>query len=152
MQITDPAPTADQVWNWHDNVDGGNALYLDKHSAALNFPAQVQGCQGFKGAVELLKAHLGQPNLNVLVPAYTSDQLERDTIRAWNGFGKHSQFGLWQHEYELAYENGYLKIGEINNGQAYAVWVEVPESQRRQDKGDPAFVRHVMSKTPECTG
>ncbi|WP_118181429.1 hypothetical protein [Paraburkholderia phosphatilytica] len=57
-QMTSPAPTYEQVWNWKENVKAGAKLFQDKQAAAK----------------KLLKAH-----------PYTSDQLSMETYGLWNG-------------------------------------------------------------------
>lgn len=72
-QLTFPAPTFEQVWNWKLNVDGGLKLFGQKHAAAV--------------------AYLSQTNR-----AYTADQLKRETVCRWNGGAYHewdSKAGRW---------------------------------------------------------
>jgi hypothetical protein len=59
-QMTNPAPTYEQVWCWKENIKGGANLYKSKQSSA--------------------KAHLGQSGRS-----YTSDQLKNETWARWNG-------------------------------------------------------------------
>ena len=59
-QMTNPAPTYEQAWNWKDNVKGGAALYQQKQASA--------------------KTYLSQQNRT-----YTSDQLRLETWSRWNG-------------------------------------------------------------------
>lgn len=37
-QLTSPAPTDDQVWNWKENIKGGWALYKQKEAVAKAYP------------------------------------------------------------------------------------------------------------------
>ncbi len=39
-QLTMPAPTHDQVWNWQRNVDGGLKLFAQKRAAAIAYLSQ----------------------------------------------------------------------------------------------------------------
>jgi hypothetical protein len=41
-QLTYPAPTAAQIWNWKANVDAGLELYKQKERHARNYPARVR--------------------------------------------------------------------------------------------------------------
>jgi hypothetical protein len=71
-QLTNPAPTFEQVWNWKKNVDAGIKLFKQKRSAAIQF--------------------LSQSNRT-----YTQDQLKRETISRWNGGAYHEWNGsAWQ--------------------------------------------------------
>ena len=67
-QLTTPAPTAAQVWNWKRNVDGGLALFAVKRAAALTY--------------------LTQSNRT-----YTADQLAREAVCRWNGGSYHTWDG-----------------------------------------------------------
>jgi hypothetical protein len=59
-QLTIPAPTFEQCWNWKRNIDAGLALYAAKRQAAARYLSQ--------------KARV-----------FTSDQLTRETVARWNG-------------------------------------------------------------------
>jgi hypothetical protein len=72
-QLTTPAPTFDQVWNWKLNVDGGLKLFEQKRSIAI--------------------AYLSQDNR-----AYTNDQLKYEAVCRWNGGSYHkwdAKAGQW---------------------------------------------------------
>jgi hypothetical protein len=66
-QLTSPAPSYEQVWNWKLNVDGGIALFQAKISAA--------------------KAYLSQNG------TYTPDQLQYEAVCRWNGGSYHTWDG-----------------------------------------------------------
>lgn len=59
-QITTPAPTYEQVWNWKKNIDAGSSLYKEKRDTA--------------------KRYLGRNERT-----YTEDELEHETFSLWNG-------------------------------------------------------------------
>ena len=59
-QMTHPAPTFEQAWNWRENVRAGVALYQQKQALA--------------------KAHLSQQGRT-----YTVEQLRLETWTRWNG-------------------------------------------------------------------
>jgi hypothetical protein len=63
-QLTTPAPTFEQVWNWKLNVDGALSLFAQKRLAAI--------------------AYLSQGNRS-----YTNDQLKYETVCRWNGGAYH---------------------------------------------------------------
>ncbi len=50
-QITRPAPTADQVWNWKENIRAGWALYKEKERNARAYPAAVRRSDEFRHLV-----------------------------------------------------------------------------------------------------
>src|SRR5688572_25681053 len=43
FQITVPAPTHDQVWNWRSNVAAGRTRLEQGRRAARNYPRQIRG-------------------------------------------------------------------------------------------------------------
>jgi hypothetical protein len=59
-QLTNPAPTYEQAWNWKLNVDGGLALFAQKRAAA--------------------KTYLSQSGRT-----FTPEQLKFETVCRWNG-------------------------------------------------------------------
>jgi hypothetical protein len=63
-QLTTPAPTFDQVWNWRLNVDGGLKLFGQKRTAAVGYLSQG-----------------GR--------TYTDDQLKYEAVCRWNGGSYH---------------------------------------------------------------
>jgi hypothetical protein len=63
-QLTSPAPTFDQVWNWKLNVDGGLTLFGQKRTAAISYLTQSSR-------------------------TYTADQLKYETVCRWNGGSYH---------------------------------------------------------------
>jgi hypothetical protein len=64
-QLTSPAPTFDQVWNWKKNVDGGLTLFASKRTTAISYLSQS-----------------GR--------TYTDDQLKHETVSLWNGGNYHT--------------------------------------------------------------
>lgn len=72
-QLTTPAPSFEQVWNWKTNVDGGLALFAQKRGAAI--------------------AYLSQSGRT-----YTSDQVTYESVCRWNGGAYHvwdAKAGAW---------------------------------------------------------
>ncbi len=64
-QLTNPAPTYEQVWNWKLNIDAGLLLFGQKRAAAVKYLSQ----QG---------------------RTYTDVQLEYETVSRWNGGSYHT--------------------------------------------------------------
>jgi len=72
-QLTTPAPTFEQAWNWKANVDGGLKLFAQKRASAV--------------------AYLGQGGRS-----YTSDQVRYEAVCRWNGGSYHewdAKAGKW---------------------------------------------------------
>lgn len=63
-QMTHPAPSYEQVWNWKANILAGSSIYKDKVRAA--------------------KKYLGQAGRT-----YTDDQLRHEVFSRWNGGAYH---------------------------------------------------------------
>ncbi|HDC2125851.1 TPA: hypothetical protein O7X39_004510 [Salmonella enterica] len=59
-QMTNPAPTYTQIWNWKENILGGASLYRQKRSEAENY-------------------------LSTDNRSYTEEQLQHETFSRWNG-------------------------------------------------------------------
>jgi hypothetical protein len=63
-QLTKPAPTFDQVWNWKSNIECGLSLFATKVTAATNYLSQS-----------------GR--------TFTPDQLKYESVCRWNGGSYH---------------------------------------------------------------
>lgn len=63
-QLTRPAPSFEQVWNWKSNIEGGLSLFAAKRTAATNYLSQS-----------------GR--------SYTQDQLKYESVCRWNGGSYH---------------------------------------------------------------
>ena len=63
-QLTSPAPSFEQVWNWESNVDGGLRLFATKRAAAITYLSQSSR-------------------------AYTEDQIKYEAVCRWNGGSYH---------------------------------------------------------------
>jgi len=173
-QVTDPAPTDDQVWSWKENVKAGWQLYQQKEKAARGYPAHVRNSVEFqtlvtaynnqrlaKSTAAASTAGGGQARtsneappkpLLIELPDYTPDQLQRDTIRGYNGYAG----GL--HEYRVKVdENGLLGVTEDATGtKGTAEWEVITAAERtayydkinlpKKKRGDPNYVEDVEAK------
>ncbi|MDA8456858.1 hypothetical protein M4R22_19025 [Acidovorax sp. GBBC 3334] len=139
-QITRPAPTGDQTWNWKENVRAGWALYKEKERIARAYPGIVRGGETFRRLVgDYNRARAAQrlPALQVALPDFTDEQLEQDAIRGFNGYAN----GL--HEFRVRTEGGRLFVALSPDGlQGLAEWERVPTADRGR-VGDPAYVEHI---------
>lgn len=143
-QITRPEPTADQVWNWKDNVRAGWVLYLEKERIARAYPVAVRGGSTFRAQVAAWNtqpSRRGLPAVTITLPDYTADQLELDTIRGFNGFAG----GL--HEFRVRLDARGLLVVTLDaagrNG--VAEWERVPVTDRGSS-GDPNYVNNVEAQ------
>ena len=143
-QLTNPAPSADQTWNWKDNVQGGWALYRQKENIARTYPTTVRNGPTFRALVAAWNAQpsrKGKPTIAVTIPEYTADQLELDTIRGFNGFAG----GL--HEFRVRVDTQGLLVVTLNAAgtTGAAEWERVPVSARGTS-GDPNYVNNVEAQ------
>jgi hypothetical protein len=139
-QITRPAPTADETWDWKANVRAGWRLYLEKERIARAYPAAVRQGASFRRLVDEFnrgRAASRLPPVPVILPDFTPDQLELDAIRGFNGFAN----GL--HEFRVRTLAGQLVVTLNAAGtQGTAEWERVPVNERG-NAGDPNYVNNV---------
>ncbi len=154
FQITNPAPTDAQVWNWKANVDAGRAKFNSARASATNFPNRMSRSVDLAAAINQLNQNRvaqGLVPLTVSVPAFTEEQILNDAIRGYNGYAGTDFFGFELHEYRIAVDSQGLPLVTITNattGAAEAVWERVPASARPANVGDPDYVNHVLSRNP----
>lgn len=164
-QLTSPAPTEDQIWSWKANLAGGIRLWNEKESIARGFPTKFRNSAEW---TKLVKAYNDQraataaaaprppgapppvtPAIPVTLPEYTADQLERETLRGFNGWGG----GL--HEYRVKKDkNGILVVTlDAQGTKGTAEWEEVSAKDRedhykaqkinKKNWGSTNYVEHV---------
>jgi hypothetical protein len=165
-QLTSPAPTDDQVWSWKENAAGGLRLYKEKQSIARSYPASVRKGTAFAALAKayndkriaskttVAPAAPGQPAapaapLEIELPGYADEQLERDTLRGFNGYAG----GL--HEYRVNVDkDGLLVVTEDAGGtKGKADWEQITAADRiahydsiqlaENRRGDPNYVDDV---------
>ncbi|MFP3518663.1 hypothetical protein SB766_21005 [Pseudomonas sp. SIMBA_077] len=93
-QMTNPAPTYEQVWNWKANIAAGSSIYKEKVQAAKKYLGQAQR-------------------------TYTDDQLRHETFSRWNGGAYHewdSAANLWVRKSNMLCDSQTGNIGwSMNN-------------------------------------
>lgn len=97
-QIT--PPSVDDVWNWKNNLKSGWQVYQTKEAMALHYVKHVRKSVLPKLLRDYndLRAKQKPPLPAVVhadIPDYTDEQLQRDTLRGYNGFA------LGLHEYRV---------------------------------------------------
>src|SRR5262249_45016128 len=163
LQLTNPRPTDDEVWNWQASVAKGVTVFTGKVKTAAAYPAAVAKSPAFQKLVASfnaarVKAH--QPAVTVTVPAFTSSglnappgqlgQLELDAIRGFNGYAGSDGFGHGLHEFRVARDKAGKLIVDVAPGGTTGTtrWEQVPASARPQGVGDPDYVNHVLGSSP----
>ena len=153
MQLTRPAPTAEQTWNWRANVAAGLRLFQQKMQAARAYPAQYRGSAAFQALVAAYNAERARnqrPPVQVSIPEFTAEQVELDALRGYNGWAA----GI--HEFRAARDAaGRLIVDLAPDGRTgTARWEQISGADRRAAAlaagvpenrlGDTDYVRHVM--------
>lgn len=119
-QLTTPAPTFEQCWNWKRNIDAGLALFAQKVRAATTYLSQ----QG---------------------RTYTPDQLQREAVSRWNGGAYHTWDGkAWVRNPDILCDTrtgnmGWDMTNPDNAGQTEAQLHKRDQADYRggRTKGDP---------------
>jgi len=145
-QITggDPAPTDDQYWNWQENIREGWRRYQQKERMARDYlsTGSSNGNNEFRNLVADWNRRT-RPRLQplpVVLPPYTAEMLERDTIRGYNGFSRQ------MHEYRPARgADGILDVTVASDGRRKAKWEPVPVTDR-SSAGEPDYVNRVLGQ------
>ena len=142
-QPTRPAPTANQTWNWKDNVRGGWKLFLEKEAFARAYPGKQRKGERFKGLVRAwnqARTAQGLPAIPVELPDYTAEQLELDTLRGFNGYANNL------HEYRIRMQGDQLWVTVSADGNtARAEWERIPAAERGA-VGDRNYVDNVLAR------
>lgn len=103
-QITYPRPTDDEIWSWKANLAGGMKIlnsklksarqHLEAYPQSAKFKRYVREyneARARKAAIPLPGALPGPvqppPDLQITLPAPTEEQIRREGIRAFNGYG-----------------------------------------------------------------
>ncbi len=161
FQITIPKPTDDEVWNWRSNVAGAIRLFNAHMEYCRGYPARVRNSHRFRQLVDEWRRHNKKDTgFQIHLPEFTTgdfdsnlQQLELDTIRAFNGFGGGSdgflsrREGGFQHEFQVALDgHGGLKVHnfEGDGPSAMAMWER--RNWRTRTSGDPDYVNDVQKQ------
>ena len=153
MQLTRPAPTHEQSWNWRANVRGGLALFEIKKQTARAYPAQYRTSSEFQGLVAAFNADRAAqklPPLPIAIPEFSAEQVELDALRGYNGWSGRI------HEFRAARDSAGKLIVDISpDGKTgSARWEQVSATTRRteclaagikeKDLGDVDYVQNIM--------
>ena len=152
-QITNPPPTDDQIWSWKENMRAGWELFRSKQSIARNYPAQVRASAKFAELVKEFNAQRaanGLGRLTIVLPDYTDEQLERDTLRAYNGYAGRL------HEYRVKVDGNGLLAVTVDGSIGTAQWEPITAAERTalydemglgpNSRGDVNYVDDVMKQ------
>jgi hypothetical protein len=153
MQLTRPAPTREQTWNWRENIRGGLDLFELKKHVARAYPAEYRKSAEFQDLVTKFNADRVAHKLTALqisIPDFTAEQVELDALRGYNGWSGRI------HEFRAACDaTGKLVVEVAADGKTgTARWEQVAADVRRaaclaagvpaNRLGDTDYVRHVV--------
>ena len=151
MQITNPAPTDDDHWDWRANISHGVQIFNSKRATASRYPAAVRGSAAFRELVQRFNAGRNPP-VHVVLPDFTPEQLELDMIRGYNGWAGRDAFGHVLHEFRVPLDaQGNLQVNVDADNRGLIVWEQVPAADRphgRGSWGDPNYVANVQAQIP----
>lgn len=154
-QITRPRPTDDEVWDWTANVEAGKRFWDSKEANSRAFVTSQRTGDHFQGLVNDFNHRRAQhhlPAIAVTLPDFTDDQIEKDTLRGYNGYA-----GGW-HEYRIATDaHGHLVVTIDPGGtKGAAEWHHNTAAERRahyqaigldtDNWGDPDYVEDVLKQ------
>ena len=151
MQITNPAPTDDDHWDWRANIVHGTQIFDSKRPTASQYPAAVRGSAAFGQLVQRFNAGRNPP-VNVVLPDFTPQQLELDMIRGYNGWAGRDAFGHALHEFRVPVDaQGNLQVNLDGGNRGVIAWEQVPAGDRPHGPGswgDPNYVANVQEQIP----
>lgn len=148
FQITNPAPTPEDHWDWRANLNHGLQILAQKRAVARAYPARVRTSAAFLALVQRFNVGRTPPAVIVL-PDFTLQQLELDTTRGYNGFAGNDAFGNVLHEFRVPVDaTGNLQVNVGPDNRGVIAWQQVPTADRPQNTGDPNYVNNVLSQRP----
>jgi hypothetical protein len=151
MQITNPAPTDDDHWDWRANITHGTQIFNSKRPTASQYPAAVRGSAAFRQLRD--RFNVGRnPPVNIVLPDFSPAQLELDMIRGYNGWAGRDAFGHVLHEFRVPLDaQGNLQVNVDTANRGVIVWEQVPAQDRPHGAGtwgDPNYVANVQAQIP----
>lgn len=168
-QLTNPPPGDDDIWNWRANARHLQDRFTAFRAHAASLHTRIMATRRFQGEVKALadwrKAE-GQAPVSASLPPLSSDQLDQEAARAYNGFGKRipSEYLSYTHEFEpmlapLTSRSRKDAAGHpllsppvpVVDANGAARWRQVPGAERISRSGghapgDPLYVEHVLAQ------
>jgi hypothetical protein len=154
FQITVPRPTDAQVWDWRQNVAAGRQRLEQGRATARAYRGQILRSHtwtNLTGQFNQGRRAANLPEVQIDIPVYTTDQVEDDAIRAFNGFGSNrDQFGFALREFRLRMDGAALHVTvDEATRRGMTEWERVPgTAAARGSSGDPNYVNNVHASSP----
>lgn len=89
-QLTNPAPSDGDIWNWRTNATSLKSRFQKNRTGADGFAKAIQNSARFTAEQTALNAWRkaeNQPAITLTVPALTADQRDAEALRRYNGLG-----------------------------------------------------------------
>jgi len=148
FQITNPAPTPEDHWDWLANINHGLQILAQKRTSARAYPARVRNSAAFQALVQSFNAGRN-PSAQITLPDFTAEQLDLDATRGYNGWAGKDAFGNVLHEFRVPMDAaGNLALNVGPDDPRVIAWEQVPGADRPQNTGDPNYVSLVLAQTP----
>lgn len=149
MQLTNPPPSDDEVWDWHKNIKQGVAVFEQKLETAINRldGRDIRDRNGrvirhIPGLFDQVQSEAAQVGANAA--PITGDMIVLEAIRGFNGYDNGA--GIIDEWQPVRDASGQLVI---HNG--LTSWEQVPAADRiigvpsNKIKGEPDYVNSVLS-------
>ena len=138
-QLTNPHPNDDEVWSWRANLAKGMRVLREKRDLAKAYLTSYQSSAQFQSYVgkynetrirNALKEGIPIPaSLKIGLPQPTEDQLERETVRGYNGWAG----GIHEYTAKVSGSDSVLVVRESPGSNiAIASWHEITGEEREQ--------------------
>lgn len=167
FQLTDPSPFGDPnlLFNWQSNIAQGLSVFSSKIPGANGYPGRLRQNTQYQttitGTVNPIRVAAGLKPISITpAPAFTksgligsspTNTLLEDTTRGYNGYAGPRLYGLVLHEFKP--DLNFLETVPDSQlpglGKNPSVWMRVPW-RTRGSSGDPNYVGHVTSRSPQC--
>ncbi|SRR5579884_203917 len=178
-QLTNPHPNDDEVWSWRANLAKGMHVLLDKLSSAKRYLENYPNSAEFQTYAnnynnERLRLLLASPTkstlhatgpLKITISAPSKQMIEREAIRAYNGYGyginnPYHKGKLHLREFIANVDTSNprlpkLVVQEVDASNGTATWHENTGAERKAwyeknslpVSGDPDYVQNVLGET-----
>ena len=169
-QLTVPAPSDADVWNWRTNAADLQERFRAKRASGKTLHSRMMLSARYKAEAKALnewRVAEGLPPVIPLLLPLNDEQLDREGLRAYNGFGFRlsSEYLERVHEYEPV--SGFLTSakrktasGELLNSprllmieNGNAVWHQISGAERQaryggRRTGEANYVAQVLAQNP----
>jgi hypothetical protein len=142
MQITNPRPGMQHLWDWRENVDKGKAILLEKLDAARrHVREQRHAASMYLADTNRFRKSRGLSELHhIHVPDLTEEWLVEDAVRGYNGWaGGLHEFRLrqtpvsrWPSLAQAAVDTMRIEEGQVPAGARFAMQMQELEARMRR--------------------